>query len=264
MFKNLYDGSITTWSPNGRLFQMEYAMEAVKQGSATVGVKSKTHSVIVALKRSPTTQLSSYQEKVFKVDKHCGLSVAGLITDGRYLASTMRSACFEHSYQYGTPFPVKRLGQQIADKYQSHTIVVVKRPFGVGLLIAGYDTTGPHLLQAVPSGELHDFKATAMGARSQSARTYLEHHFECFDDCSLDQLVTHALKALAATTGENVQLNTQNTTISVVGVDQAFTVYSDANARRWLDNLEIKPEDRVAGPEDDDEDEDEDDEVQDA
>ena len=257
MFKNLYDNSITTWSPSGRLFQMEYAMEAVKQGSATVGVKSKTHAVIVALKRSPTTQLSSYQEKVFKVDAHCGMSVAGLIADGRYLASTMRSTCIEHEYIYGSPFPVRRLAQQIADKYQSHTIVGVKRPFGVGLLIAGVDKSGPQLLQAVPSGELHEFKATAMGARSQSARTYLERHFESFADCNLDQLVTHALKALSATTGESVQLNTQNTTIAIVGGGQDFTVYSDAAARRWLDNLVIQPEDRVRA--DDDEEDDEDD-----
>jgi 20S proteasome subunit alpha 6 len=261
MFKNLYDNHITTWSPNGRLFQMEYAMEAVKQGSATVGVKSKTHAVIVALKRSPTTQLSSYQEKIFKLDKHAGMSVAGLIADGRYLASTLRAACIEHEYEYGTPYPVRRLGLAIADKFQSHTIIASKRPFGVGLLIAGYDQTGPQLLQAVPSGELHEFKATAMGSRSQSARTYLERHFNTFGDCTLDQLVTHALKALAATTGDNIQLNTQNTTIAIVGDGMPFTQFSDQAARRWLDHLVITAEDRVAAPEDDDDD---DDEVQDA
>lgn len=261
MFRNNYDNDITTWSPNGRLFQMDYAMEAVKQGSATVGVKSKTHAVIVALKRSPAAQLSSYQEKVFKIDNHVGIAVAGLIADGRYLASTMRANCMEYAYVYGTPHPVQRLAEQVGDKFQSHTIIAIKRPFGVGLMIAGADQVGPHLYLAVPSGEVHDFKATAMGARSQSARTYLERHFQTFEDCSLDALVTHALKALASTTGEGIKLNSQNTTIAIVGVDQKFEVFNDTKARSWLDNLVITDADRVGAPDEEDSDEDD---VQDA
>ena len=257
MFKNQYDSDITTWSPNGRLFQVEYAMESVKQGSATVGVKSKTHVVLVALKRSPKEELASYQEKIFLVDDHCGMSATGLISDGRVLARMMRSQCMEHQYLYGTPQPIHRLVSDVADKYQMGTLIAGRRPYGVGLLIAGQDSTGPQLMQTVPSGDFYSFKATAMGSRSQSARTYLEKHFNKFEGCSLDDLVTHALKALANCTGEDVKLNIQNTTIAVVGKDTPFTMYTEESARQYLDNLVLSAEDRVADN-DDVEEEDED------
>lgn len=77
MFRSNYDGDITTWSPQGRIHQIEYAMEAVKQGSACVGLKSKTHAVIVALKRS-SSELGSYQKKIFKIDDHIGIAISGL------------------------------------------------------------------------------------------------------------------------------------------------------------------------------------------
>lgn len=79
-----YDTDVTTWSPQGRLFQVEYAMEAVKQGSAIVGVTSKTHAVLAAIKRSPS-ELASYQQKVFRIDDHLGMAMSGLTADGRSL-----------------------------------------------------------------------------------------------------------------------------------------------------------------------------------
>ncbi len=78
MFRNQYDSDITVWSPQGRIFQIEYAMEAVKQGSACIGLKSKKYSVIVTLKRS-SNELGSYQKKIFKIDDHMGIAIAGLI-----------------------------------------------------------------------------------------------------------------------------------------------------------------------------------------
>lgn len=83
-FRNQYDNDVTVWSPQGRIHQLEYAMEAVKQGSACVGLKSKTHAVIVALKRAPS-ELSAYQKKVISIDDHCAAAVAGLTADARLL-----------------------------------------------------------------------------------------------------------------------------------------------------------------------------------
>lgn len=76
MFRNQYDTDVTTWSPQGRLHQVDYAMEAVKQGSACVGLKSDTHVVLAALKRAPS-ELSSYQRKAFKIDDHMGIAISG-------------------------------------------------------------------------------------------------------------------------------------------------------------------------------------------
>jgi len=83
-FRNQYDNDVTVWSPQGRIHQLEYAMEAVKQGSATVGLKSKTHAILIALKRAPS-ELSAYQKKVVPIDDHCGVAVAGLTADARLL-----------------------------------------------------------------------------------------------------------------------------------------------------------------------------------
>jgi len=79
-----YDTDVTTWSPQGRLFQIEYAMEAVKQGSAIVGVTSDTHAVLAAIKRTPS-ELASYQQKIFRIDDHMGMAMSGLTSDGRSL-----------------------------------------------------------------------------------------------------------------------------------------------------------------------------------
>ena len=81
-FRNQYDNDVTVWSPQGRLHQVEYAMEAVKQGSATIGIKSNTHAAVVALKRA-TSELSAYQKKIIPIDTHMGISIAGLTADAR-------------------------------------------------------------------------------------------------------------------------------------------------------------------------------------
>lgn len=83
-FRNQYDSDVTVWSPQGRLHQVEYAMEAVKLGSATVGLKSKTHAVLIALKRA-SSELSAHQKKIIPIDTHIGITIAGLTADARIL-----------------------------------------------------------------------------------------------------------------------------------------------------------------------------------
>lgn len=246
MFKNEYDNDITTWSPTGRLFQLEYANEAVNNGSATVGVKGRDFAVLTALKRSPVAELSSYQEKVFEVDEHVGMSISGLVADGRVLARFLRTECMNYRYMYDTGMPLNQMADLLGDKHQGHIQYGGKRPFGVGLLVAGYDRQGPHLYQTVPSGDVYDFKATGMGVRSQACRTYLEKHFEKFPDCSLDELVNHGLKALASAASEGVELNILNTAIAYVGKDTPFTILGEEEARRYLDGFKLLPQDRVA------------------
>eukprot|EP01006_Ploeotia_vitrea_P063357 TRINITY_DN85385_c0_g1_i1.p1 TRINITY_DN85385_c0_g1~~TRINITY_DN85385_c0_g1_i1.p1 ORF type:complete len:248 (+),score=20.02 TRINITY_DN85385_c0_g1_i1:31-774(+) len=238
MFRNQYDTDVTTWSPQGRLHQVEYAMEAVKQGGAAVGAKNKTHAVLVALKRAPHAELGAYQPKTFKLDKHMGLALSGLTSDGRFLSNYIRTECMNHRYVFDSSLPVERVVIEVADKSQRRTQRDHKRPFGVGLVIAGYDTNGPHIFQTCPSGQYYNYYATAIGARSQSARTYLERNYESFEDVSLEQLVVHCLKALKSTTADGVELNQQNTTVAIVGEGTDFKVYDDEAVVEWLDLLE--------------------------
>jgi 20S proteasome subunit alpha 6 len=120
MFRNQYDGDIATWSPQGRIYQIEYAMEAVKQGSASVGCKSSKLVVLGALKRS-SSELSSYQRKLFRLDAHCGAAISGLMADARVLCRFMRGECLNHKYVYGSDAPVGRLVARVADKSQNKT-----------------------------------------------------------------------------------------------------------------------------------------------
>jgi len=117
MFRNQYDTDVTTWSPTGRLFQVEYAMEAVKQGSAAIGLRSSSHVVLACVNKAQS-ELSSHQKKIFKVDDHIGVAIAGLTADGRVLSRYMRSESINHSFTYESPLPVGRLAVHLADKAQ--------------------------------------------------------------------------------------------------------------------------------------------------
>jgi 20S proteasome subunit alpha 6 len=231
MYRNQYDHDVSIWSPQGRIFQIEYAMEAVKQGSATVGLKSNDYAVLVALKRS-SSELSSYQKKIIKVDEHVAASIAGLTSDGRLLSNYMRDECLDSRYVFESPLPVSRLVSSTAEKMQKPTKVYGRRPFGVGLLVAGYDSQGSHIYQLCPSANYFDCKAMSIGARSQSARTYLERNLDKFRDSSYEEIIAHGLRALRECLPNEQELNTKNCTISVVGKDKALTL---------LDNDDVAP-----------------------
>jgi 20S proteasome subunit alpha 6 len=235
MFRNQYDTDITTYSPQGRLHQVEYAMEAVKQGSAVVGVRSKTHVILATLKRS-SSELASHQKKLSQVDDHVGVAIAGLTADARVLSRFMRTECLNHSYTFGTPVPVARLALTVADKCQISTQRASKRPFGVGLLIAGYDSTGPHLYQTCPSGNYFEYISMAIGARSQSSKTYLERSFKEFEECDIEALAKHAILALreSVASAKDTDLTVENTAIAIVGKDTPFTIFEDEAVKPYL------------------------------
>jgi 20S proteasome subunit alpha 6 len=235
MFRNQYDTDPTTFSPQGRLFQVEYAAEAVKQGSCCVGIKSKTHAVLGVLKRSPD-ELASYQEKLFKMDSHLVISISGLTADARYLSDHMRMECLNHRFVYGASLQVGRLVSHISDMHQRCTQDMTYergRPFGVGLLVAGYDKTGPHIYETSPTAHYYEHKAQAIGSRSQSARTYLEKVFETFPDLSVDELVIHALKSLEGAAGDK-DLTAESVGIAIVGKDQDVKMLSADELKNYL------------------------------
>jgi len=251
MFRNQYDTDVTVWSPEGRLLQVEYAMESVKQGSAVVGLRSSTHVVIGALKRS-VNELSSHQKKLMAIDDHVAIGIAGLTADARSIAKWMRNECLNHRYVYGGPLPAGRLVRDLADRHQRTTQTYVRRPYGVGLLVAACDGKGPALYQTCPSGNVHEFFAAAIGARSQGGKTYLEKHFEGLEGESEDALVMHALRALGACVSGDQELTEDNGSIAVVGPD-GTKILEGKELRSFLDRLEAEGggggEEKEAGPE---------------
>ena len=240
MFRNQYDTDCITWSPAGRIHQIEYAMEAVKQGSAAIGLRSNAFALVATLKRS-SSELSSYQKKIFKIDDNMGIGIAGLVADARVIAKYMRTECINHRYVYDAPMQVGRLVVQVADKSQIGTQQVGRRPYGVGLLVVGSDGTGPHLFETQPSGQYFEYKAMAIGARSQAGRTYLEKHFEEFPELGLDDLIKHALLALRETLSTGQELTAANVAVGYCGLQGGFTILEDETIAPYVDAVKGTP-----------------------
>jgi 20S proteasome subunit alpha 6 len=163
-------------------------------------------------------ELSSYQKKVIGLDDHLGLALAGLASDARVLSNFMKQQALASKMTYGRPIPVERIVDMIGDRAQTNTQHYGKRPYGVGLLVAGIDELGPHLFEFQPSGMTQEMLACAIGARSQMARTYLERHLDELVDCGRDELIKHGLSALKESLSQDKELTVDNTSLGVIGM----------------------------------------------
>src|SRR6201996_8768032 len=131
----------------------------------------------------------------------------------------MKQQSLASKMTYGRPIPVERIVNMIGDRAQTNTQHYGKRPYGVGLLIAGVDSTGPHLFEFQPSGVTQEMVACGIGARSQMARTYLERNLDAFDECDREELVKHALRALKDSLSQDKDLTVENTSVGLGGLD---------------------------------------------
>lgn len=236
MYRNIYDTDVTTWSPQGRIHQTEYAMEGVKLGTCAVGVRSNTHVVITGLKRS-FSRLASYNSKIMKVDSHVGLTFSGITADAKYLTTFMRKECLGHRFVYNTPHPIGSLVSKIGSKSQLNTQRYSKRPYGCGLIIGGIDGSGPHLFETCPSGNFTEYYAIAFGSRSQAAKTYLERNFEQFLELDPHELIFHAVRALHASVSQDQELSIDNLSIGIVSKDEAWRELTQSELKVYLDRL---------------------------
>lgn len=171
------------------------------------------------------------------IDSHFGIALAGLAPDARVLSNFMRQQAMSSRLLYDRPIAIKRVVDSIAEKAQVNTQHYGRRPYGVGLLVAGVDKAGPHLWEFQPSGMVLEYKGAAIGARSQSARTYLERNFAEFENVDKDELIQHGLKALRDSLAQDKELTSANTSIAVVGVGEDFRLYDGDNVQVWLDKL---------------------------
>ncbi|KAH8328157.1 hypothetical protein KR067_004632 [Drosophila pandora] len=238
MFRNQYDSDTTVWSPQGRLFQVEYAMEAVKQGSATVGLKSRDYAALIALcrtsKEAEDSPNSPLQRKIMPVDAHMGMSIAGLTADARIVCQHLRSECMSYRHSYDTDYPVQRLVTNLGTKLQATTQRYNRRPFGVGMLIAGYDEKGTHIFQVMPSANVFNCKAMAIGSRSQSARTYLERHLDSFMDSTKQDLICHGIQAIRGALG-NQDSSEFTINVAIVGKDEPFKIFNETENQIYFE-----------------------------
>lgn len=144
----------------------------------------------------------------------------------------MKSQSLASRLTYSRPIPLERIVHQIADRAQTSTQVYGKRPYGVGLLVAGVDETGTHLWEFQPSGQVQEMRAAAIGARSQMARTYLEREMAAFEDAGREELVRHGVRALKETLGGDKELTVENASIGVTG-------YRVEGGKRKMENFKL-------------------------
>jgi 20S proteasome subunit alpha 6 len=242
-----YDADNTTWSPQGKLLQIEYAMEAVKQGSICVALRGDNGAVLLSVKKNPT-KLATYQEKIFKISKTSGVGISGMTADARMLCKYMRNVNTQNQVQYSSTMDISTLARKVAKKYQGKTNVSGKRPFGVGLLLTGLTSTGEtRVIELNPNGDCLQYEAYAIGAKSQSARTYLEKQLKQFQKAELNKLVLHGLSAIkSGYRDEKEEMTENNIEISVLSKQGGFNNLNTNEVKDYLQKLnDFKPDNEM-------------------
>lgn len=209
-----YDSALTVFSPDGHLFQVEYAQEAVKKGSTAVAVRGQD-SVVLAVEKRALAKLQDARtvRKICSLDDHVALAFAGLTADARVLVNKARIECQSHRLNVEDPVTVEYITRFIATKCQKSTQSNGRRPFGISFLIVGFDEEKiPKLYQTEPAGTYHEWKANATGRSAKSVREYLEKNYSPEAVKTRDSTTTLAIKALL----EVVQSGSKNMEVAII------------------------------------------------
>jgi len=196
-----YDRAITVFSPEGRLYQVEYATEAVRHGPLAVGVKAADGVVLAGEKRAPHPLVDvDTLKKILLIDDHVGTAIAGLHADARKLIDQARVQAQVNRLSYDEPISIRALVVDICDTKQVYTQFGGVRPFGVSLLVGGIDDQGPQLYTTDPSGSFWGWKATAIGKESDAVRDFFNEKYK--DGLDMDGAMRLALQGLLKGTGD--------------------------------------------------------------
>ena len=235
-----YDRGITIFSPDGRLYQVEYAREAVKRGTASVGIRAEDGVVLAADKRarSPLMEPASI-EKLHKADDHVGVASAGHVADARQLIDFARQQAQVNHLRYGEAIGIETLTKTITDHIQQYTQIGGARPFGVALIVGGIENGKPHLFETDPSGTPYEWQALSIGSDRSDLRDYLEAEYE--EGISTDEAVGLALDTLAQS--NDGELTPEGVGVATITVDdERYAEHSDEALETILAERDLLPE----------------------
>ncbi len=226
-----YDRAITVFSPNGRLYQVEYAREAVKRGTLSIGIVYKGGVCLVVDKNitDPLMVPESF-EKLYQIDDHAGAATSGLVADGRRLIERARIEAQIYRITYDEIIPVDLLVKKICDYKQMYTQIGGLRPFGTALLLAGVDNK-PKLFETDPSGSFWEYLATAIGEKSSVAKEYFRKNYTM--DVDEREAIKLCLEALSQ--ASEIELTERNVEIAVVREeDKRFRKLTQKEVKAYL------------------------------
>lgn len=229
-----YDMAITQFSPEGRLFQVEYAIEAVRRGTTAIVCKNDKSVVFVVEKKFSKLQEPWGSEKIFKIDDHIGIAISGLTADARVLIDKARIQSQVNILSYDEKISVKDVTLHICEFKQAYTQNAGVRPFGVSFLIGGVDSNGPSIYLTDPSGASWGYKAQAIGSGATETRAFLEKNYK--DNLSDEELLLLPLKALREMMGDDLNLNTFDIGV-IMRDDRLFRMISEKEKKELLNKV---------------------------
>jgi proteasome alpha subunit len=185
-----YDRAITVFSPDGRLYQVEYAIETVRRGTIAVGVKCKDGIIIAVEEKPRKLQISETAQKIFQIDDHVGVAAAGYIPDARSQVDNARFFSQSNKMIYDESVEVETIAKHLADQCQQYTQYAGVRPYGVALILGGVVNNEPQLYLTDPSGTYISYDAIAIGSGSDTVTDFLEKTYK--DELTLDEASTLA------------------------------------------------------------------------
>jgi proteasome alpha subunit len=200
-----YDRAITVFSPDGRLYQVEYAIETVRRGTLALGIKCKDGVLLAVEEKTRKLQISDVTQKIFQIDDHIGVAAAGYIPDARAQVDHARFFAQSNKLIYDEPVDVEIVAKNIADMSQQLTQYAGVRPFGVALIIAGVDKTGGELFLTDPSGTFIGYDAIAIGQGSDQVNEFLEKYYE--NELSLKDAGKLALESIYLVSEEKIGIS---------------------------------------------------------
>jgi len=190
-----YDRAITVFSPDGRLFQVEYAVETVNRGATILGITC-SEGVVLGAEETIETKLEdpNFSWKLYKVDDHVGAAIVGLSSDARILIDQSRVYAQSNRLMYDDPIDIEVITKRIGDLKQLYTQHAGVRPFGVSILFGGVDRLGNRLFATHPSGSYRGYKAVAVGVGRETVINILKTEYH--ENMKLDEAIKLAIKCL--------------------------------------------------------------------
>lgn len=235
MGESEYSFSLTTFSPSGKLVQIEHALAAVADGPPALGIKARNGVVIATEKKIPSALVDeSTVRKVENLSENCGIVYAGMPADYRVLLRRGRKSAMKYYTVHRELIPISQIVREEAAVMQEFTQSGGVRPFGVSLMIAGFDDAGPQLFQVDPSGAYFGWKASAIGKNHVNAKTFLEKRYNT--DIDIDDAIHTAILTLKE--GFEGGITAENIEIGVIGEDRKFTVLSAERVQDYLGEVE--------------------------